>query len=63
MPVILSPEAWPAWLGETATAPQDLKALLVPYPSAQMTYWAVDKKVGNVKNDSPDLLEPLQGVA
>jgi putative SOS response-associated peptidase YedK len=63
MPVILSPEAWPAWLGETAATPQALKALLVPYPSAQMTYWPVDRKVGNVKNDSPDLLEPLQGVA
>jgi putative SOS response-associated peptidase YedK len=63
MPVILSPAAWPAWLGETAATPQALKALLVPYPSAQMTYWAVDRRVGNVKNDSPDLLEPLQGVA
>jgi putative SOS response-associated peptidase YedK len=62
MPVILSPEAWPAWLGETAATPHALKALLVPYPSAQMTYWPVDRKVGNVKNDSPDLLEPLQGV-
>jgi putative SOS response-associated peptidase YedK len=63
MPVILPAAAWPAWLGETSASAAELKALLVPYPSEQMTYWAVDKKIGNVKNDSPDLLEPLQGVA
>lgn len=63
MPVILPAAAWPAWLGEEAATPQALKALLVPYPCEPMTTWAVDRKVGNVKNDSPDLLAPLQGVA
>jgi putative SOS response-associated peptidase YedK len=39
MPVILKPEAWPAWLGEkTAEVPQ-LKALLAPYPSEDMICW------------------------
>src|SRR5437588_12488658 len=37
MPVILGPESWPAWLGESAADPQELKALLVPYPAEDMS--------------------------
>jgi putative SOS response-associated peptidase YedK len=59
MPVILDPTAWPIWLGEEAAKPDDLKALLVPYPSAGMTCWPVGKRVGNVKNNDPSLVEPV----
>lgn len=31
--------------------------LLRPYDAVKMTAWKVDKAVGNVKNDSPDLIE------
>jgi putative SOS response-associated peptidase YedK len=59
MPVLLAPQDWAPWLGEIpATAPQ-LKALLKPYPSAGMAFWPVDRRVGNVRNDSPDLFAPL----
>jgi putative SOS response-associated peptidase YedK len=37
MPVILKPDAWPAWLGEQPAGVPDLKALLAPYPSDDMT--------------------------
>jgi putative SOS response-associated peptidase YedK len=33
MPVVLAPEAWPAWLGEDPADEAQLKALLAPYPS------------------------------
>jgi putative SOS response-associated peptidase YedK len=33
--------------------------MLQPYPSERMTFWPVDKRVGNVRNDSPDLFEPI----
>jgi putative SOS response-associated peptidase YedK len=57
MPVVLGRETWPAWLGEEpADAPQ-LKAMLAPYPSAQMTCWAVSTRVGNVKNNDQSLIE------
>jgi len=56
MPVLLTPEAWAPWLGETAT---QLKALLKPYPSAGMAFWPVDRRVGNVRKDGPDLFAPL----
>jgi putative SOS response-associated peptidase YedK len=36
MPVVLKPEAWPAWLGEESADPTQLKALLAPYPSDDM---------------------------
>ncbi len=59
MPVLLTPQDWIPWLGETGTTAMQLKALLKPYPSAGMAFWPVDRRVGNVKNDSPDLFAPL----
>jgi putative SOS response-associated peptidase YedK len=59
MPVVLASDDWPAWLGETAATGDDLKAMLRPYPGERMTMWPVDRRVGNVKNDSADLLDPI----
>jgi len=59
MPVVLPPDRWAAWLGETAVTDRDLKAMLRPYPGAGMAFWPVDRRVGNVRNDSPDLFAPL----
>ena len=59
MPVILGPENWPLWLGETPANPARLKALLVPYPADDMVIWPVDRRVGNVKNNDPSLIEPI----
>jgi putative SOS response-associated peptidase YedK len=59
MPVLLTPDHWPAWLGETATTDAELKAMLKPYPGKAMTFWPVARRVGNVRNDSPDLFAPL----
>ena len=50
--------AGPAWLGETAANDAELKAMLKPYPGGGMTFWPVDRRVGNVRNDSPDLFAP-----
>jgi putative SOS response-associated peptidase YedK len=55
MPVLVAPEHWADWLGETTASDAELKALLKPYPGAGMTFWPVDRRVGNVRNDSPDL--------
>jgi putative SOS response-associated peptidase YedK len=59
MPVILKPAAWPAWLGEQPAGVAELKALLTPYPAADMTCWRVSPRVGNVRNNDPGLIEPL----
>ena len=58
MPVILSPDHWPLWLGEEPADPEELKALLVPYPAEGLTIWPVDKRVSDVKNKDPALIEP-----
>jgi putative SOS response-associated peptidase YedK len=59
MPVILKPEAWPAWLGEHPATVPDLKALLAPYPSDGMIAWPVSARVGNVRNNDSSLIEPV----
>jgi putative SOS response-associated peptidase YedK len=59
MPVILPPETWVEWLGEEPTDEPKSKGLLAPYPAERMTMWLVDKRVGNVKNNDPSLIEPV----
>jgi putative SOS response-associated peptidase YedK len=59
MPVVLKPDTWPAWLGEQPATVRDLKAMLVPYPSDGITAWPVSTRVGNVKNNDPDLIQPI----
>ena len=58
MPVILAPQNWPAWLGESPAGPEQLKSLLLPYPAEGMIIWPVDKRVGNVVTKDPSLIEP-----
>ena len=62
MPVILPPETWPGWLGEEPAEPTQLQAMLAPYPADRMTCWPVDKRVGNVKNNDPSLIESIGAV-
>jgi putative SOS response-associated peptidase YedK len=59
MPVVLKPDVWPAWLGEQPATVGDLKAVLAPYPSDEMICWPVSTRVGNVKNNDPTLIEPI----
>jgi putative SOS response-associated peptidase YedK len=53
MPVILEQADWPGWLGEIEVDPT---ALLRPSPEGKLRMWPVDKRVGNVRNDGPELL-------
>jgi putative SOS response-associated peptidase YedK len=56
MPVILERKDYERWLaaGNPAQPPLDL---LRPFPAEQMVAWTVDKAVGNVRNDTAQLLE------
>jgi putative SOS response-associated peptidase YedK len=56
MPVILEKADWPVWLGE---AEGDVPALLRPLPENVLRFWPIDKRVGQVRNDGPELIEPL----
>jgi putative SOS response-associated peptidase YedK len=59
MPVILEPKDYDRWLkpGDPARPPVDL---LRPYPAERMRAWPVDDRVGNVRNNDADLLEPTK---
>ena len=59
MPAVLKPETWPWWLGEQPADVPQLKALLAPYPSDDMSCWPVSTRVGNVNNNDPSLIEPI----
>jgi putative SOS response-associated peptidase YedK len=56
MPVILEAADWPVWLGEVAGDPA---ALIRPLPDGVLRLWPVDRRVGQVRNDGPDLLTPV----
>ena len=58
MPVILDPADYYTWLTAADTAiPQ---AMLQPFPAQLMTAYPVSTKVNSVKNDTPDIIEPLR---
>jgi hypothetical protein len=46
-------------VGEKSVDPSELKTLLAPFPSEEMTCWPVSPRVGNVKNNDPGLIEPI----
>jgi putative SOS response-associated peptidase YedK len=59
MPVILEPRDYNRWLDSAnpQTPPVDL---LRPFPAEKMLAWPVTDRVGNVRNNDPELLESLQ---
>lgn len=58
-PMVVPPEHWTAWLGEESTAePADL---LQPVSSASVTTTPIATLVNNVRNNGPQLLEPMAG--
>ena len=58
MPAILDPEDYDAWLTATDTA---IAAAMLqqPFPAQLMAAYPVSTKVNSVKNDTPDLIEPV----
>ena len=58
MPVILPEMAYKTWL-DPHTPMEQIKSLLVPFPAAHMRGWRVSAAVGNPRNQTPTLIEPL----
>ncbi|MET3828668.1 putative SOS response-associated peptidase YedK [Paenibacillus sp. DS2363] len=59
MPVILRPEDEAAWLGRDNDDVQSLLGLLKPYQASEMRAYEVPKEVGNVRNNSLELLKKV----
>lgn len=58
MPVMLGENTRWKWLAPDADG-SDLQDLLVPYPADEMKCFAVSRAVNSPKNDSPEILKPL----
>ncbi|MNC78305.1 hypothetical protein D3C75_1304810 [compost metagenome] len=59
MPVILSRKDENEWLDRENTKVTHLLKLLRPYDANKMRAYPVSSAVGNVKNNSPELLEEV----
>jgi putative SOS response-associated peptidase YedK len=58
MPVILSPQSQERWLDPEAQ-PDDLSAVLSPYPATEMKSFAVSSEVNRPQNDNEKLVIPV----
>ena len=60
IPVILERHQLDTWLRAGTTRESELMTLLQPAPADTLMRYPVSSRVGNVRNDSPDLLQPIQ---
>ena len=62
MPVMIPEEAWERWLDPSRSEGAglaELKGLLVPSDEGWLEMYPVSRRVNNVRNDGPDLVEPI----
>ncbi|MEC4018312.1 SOS response-associated peptidase [Streptomyces sp. H27-D2] len=59
MPLMLTPDRWDPWLDPARTDPDRLRELLTPPPAGLMRAYPVSTEVSNVRNNGPELLDPL----
>ena len=60
MPLLVEPERYAAWLDPTPSEPEELKRLLVPAAPGRLEAYPVSTRVNNVRNNGPELLDPLE---
>lgn len=60
MPVLLHETDYDSWLDPKNENTNALKKLLVPFPEDEMRAYPVSTRVNNVRNDAPELLEPVE---
>lgn len=57
MPVVLARDAFDLWMCGGGDELDAVKALCVPPPEGTLVHHVVDPRVGNVRNDGPELIE------
>ena len=60
MPVLLPRDVWAGWLDPAEKDADWLRSLLVPAPDDILAIHAVSTRVNNVRNNGPELIEPLE---
>src|SRR6185369_13465241 len=63
MPVVLPDGAWETWLDPALDDPAELQGLFEPSDEVALRIWPVGLLVNNVRNDGPELFEPVELVA
>ncbi len=59
-PVIVPAALLDDWLDPALTGPDDVRSLLAAMPEPRLTPRPVGRAVGNVRNDGPQLIEPVE---
>lgn len=59
MPVILPDDAWDRWLDPEPADLGELSGLLTPSDAIELQITAVSRLVNDVRNDGPELIEPI----
>jgi putative SOS response-associated peptidase YedK len=60
MPVILHHQEYDVWLDREISDPEKLKPLYKPYPADNMEMYPVSPQVNSPRNDSAELIKPIQ---
>lgn len=60
MPMVIARDAWADWLDPELTDPAAAQQLLHVTDAELLTAYPVSKAVGNIRNNSPDLVEPIE---
>ena len=60
MPVLLEPDGLARWLDVRACDRRAAAAVLRPSPAGTLVHHAVDPRVGDVRNDGPELVTPYE---
>ena len=58
MPLVLEPQHWSHWLDPGLSDPDAVRELLTSAPPGRFAAYPVSRRVGNVANNGPGLLEP-----
>jgi putative SOS response-associated peptidase YedK len=59
MPMAITPDHWAEWLDPRNHDVDQLRGLMTPPADGSLDMYAVSKAVNNVKNNGPELLDPL----
>lgn len=59
MPALLDEEAWSLWLDPEERSSDSLQALIAPTDDAELELYPVSKLVNSVRNEGPELIEPV----
>jgi putative SOS response-associated peptidase YedK len=59
MPLLVEKQRYAEWLDPAIDDPDELRGLLVPAAPGLLTAYPVATTVNNVKNNGPELVDPL----